>query len=69
MRKMTAKMHKGDGSIGRPCLKIACPEDGAMIPADACRPRYCRANRGYKEWLDDGVMKVETLCGLEDMKQ
>jgi hypothetical protein len=66
MRKLTAALNVSPGSIGQPTLKVMCPHAGWPIPAEGCRPRYCKANIGFKEYIKDGALQIETLCGLEE---
>jgi len=68
MRKLVAFRHLSPGSIGRPCLKVLCPHAGFAVPVEQCRHRYCRANRGFKEYMEDGELHVETLCALDEMQ-
>ena len=68
MRKLTAIEYMTPGNIGEPTAKIKCVMDDAIISAECCRPKYCRANRGYKEMKDDnGMITIETLCGYDEI--
>jgi len=68
MRQLTADMHHTEGNGGRAIMKIRCASSGELIAADICRIHYCKANRGYKEMVDEnGRLTIETRCGFKEL--
>ena len=60
-KQIKAKLYSPTGQ--RKILGIACPDDGRMIPAEACRIACCSCCNGYKEVKTESGIEITTMCG------
>lgn len=66
MKRKHPVMHNTPGGVGVAILKVDCPSAGEMLSIECCRPIYCTHCHGFKEWMADGKLHHEMLCGFED---